>query len=366
MTPNHTVNLITQQMHSAGWLRHLTLVTLSIICLSANAMNFELQTHDFMDNFHWVNAYDDLVRVYATGEINQNSGAAFERFVKQNKLQKAIVFFNSGGGSLVGAIELGTVIRRLRFDTGIALFRDGATQYEGICASACVYAFAGGVSRYYKAGGTRLGLHQFYATDNSISNEESQKVSGILVAYLQNMGVDALAFSVSSKAVPEEIVWLSADDALRLKFANNGERPATAELKLQYNITYLKIEQERSSGTSRFLFDCLNKEIVLTGGMVADPEKSKNTFDWATRSFFTFGKDTIQEERKENNPTGITVRGSVVWVNRTLKRNEVQKLLASDLIGTWVAGDGFMSYGALASINNVKGNIQDFVSNCLK
>lgn len=349
-----------------GIFRYRALVALSSICLSANAMKFESPNHEFMDNFHWVNENGGLFRVYATGEIDNNSGAMFDRFVKQNKIQRAIVFFNSGGGSLSGAIELGKVIRQLGFDTGIASFRDGTTKYEGICASACAYAFAGGVSRYYKAGATRLGLHQFYSKDNLISNKASQEVSGLLVAYLQSMGVDALAFSVSSKAGPEEMLWLSADDAIRLKFSNNGERATTSELKLLDNITYLKIEQEKSAATGRFLFYCLNKQIVLWGGMVTDPENSNDKFDWATRSYFTFGGNTIQEERKEDNQEGITVSGSVVWVHRILRRNEAQELLASDSIGTWVASDGFMSYGALATISNVKSNIQNFFGNCLK
>lgn len=345
---------------------YLTLVVMSSICLSANAMKFSSPNHEFMDSFHWTNEKGDLLRVYATGEIDENSGEMLERFVKQNKIPKAIIFFNSGGGSLSGAIGLGKVIRQLGFDTGIASFENGTTKYEGICASACAYAFAGGVSRYYIAGATRLGLHQFYSKGNSISNKASQEVSGLLVAYLQSMGVDALAFSASSKAGPEEMLWLGADDATRLKFSNNGEHATSSELKLQDNITYLKIEQERSDATGRFLFYCLNKQIVLFGGMVTDPENSKNKFDWATKSYFTLGRNSMQEERKINNPKGITASGSVIWVNRTLRRNEVQELLASNSIGTWVASDGFMSYGALATISNVKSSIQNFISNCQK
>lgn len=344
--------------------RYLTLVVLSSICLSANAMKFETPRHEFINNFQWMNEKGDLLRVYATGEINENSGEMFDGFIKQYKIQRAIVFFNSGGGSLSGAIELGKVIRRLGFDTGIASFKDGATKYEGICASACVYAFAGGVSRYYSAGETKLGLHQFYSKDNVITNKTSQEVSGYLVAYLQSMGLDALAFSASTQAGPEEMLWLSADDATKLKFSNNGERATTSELKLNDNMTYLKIEQERSEATGRFIFNCLNKQIFLFGGMVTDPENSKVKFDWATKSYFTFDKNPIQMERKEDNPEGVRVSGSVVWVGRKLSQKEVRKLLASDSLGTWVASDGFMSYGALATISDVKSSIVSYFRNC--
>lgn len=332
----------------------------------AQAMVFEAPNHDFNSNFEWVNANGGLLRVYATGEIDENTGEEFDRYVKQNKLPRSIVFFNSSGGSLSGAIKLGKLIRQLGFDTGVASYKAGTTKYEGICASACAYAFAGGVSRYYKAGATRLGLHQFYSTDNVISNRASQEVSGLLVAYLQSMGVDALAFSASATAGPDEMFWLTADEAARLRFANNGEHATTSELKLQDNITYLKIEQEKSESTGRFLFYCLDKQIVLFAGMVTDPVNTKNVFEWATRSYLTVGNSRIQEERKEANPKGLAASGSVVWVNRTLTRKETQQLHVSSSIGTWTAADGFMSHGSVVDIRAVKGSLQNFVANCLK
>lgn len=140
----------------------------------SQAMVFKAPSHDLNSNFEWVNANGGLVRIYATGEIDENTGREFERFVKQNKLPRSIVFFNSGGGSLSGAIKLGKLIRQMGFDTGVASYKAGTTRHEGICASACTYAFAGGVSRYYEAGAARLGLHQFYSTDNVISNRSSQ------------------------------------------------------------------------------------------------------------------------------------------------------------------------------------------------
>lgn len=180
------------------------------------------------------------------------------------------------------------------------------------------------------------------------------------------MGVDALAFSVSSKAGPDEMLWLTADEAARLRFANNGEHATTSELKLQDNITYLKIEQEKSESTGRFLFYCLEKQIVLMAGMVTNPVKTQDVFEWATRSYLTIGNSRIQEERKQVNPKGLTASGSVVWASRTLTRNETQKLQASSSIGTWSAADGFMSHGSVVDISAVKGSLQNFVANCLR
>lgn len=60
------------------------------------------------------------------------------------------VRFNSRGGSLEAGIEIGEAIRARRLATRVT---SGA-----VCASACVYAFLGGIIRTVDAGG-RVGIH---------------------------------------------------------------------------------------------------------------------------------------------------------------------------------------------------------------
>lgn len=61
---------------------------------------------------------------------------------------------------------------------------------------------------------------------------QAQEISGLLVAYLSSMGIDALAFSLSTQAGAEEMFWLNEADAIELGFANNGVQPTWAELKM--------------------------------------------------------------------------------------------------------------------------------------
>lgn len=342
----------------------LVVAIFSLIHVGAQAMTFAIPQHEFNDQFAWVNAHGGVVRIYASGPIQGNEATDLERFLKTNNITNAILLFDSPGGSLSDALALGQAIRKLGLSTGIATFSAGKMLQEGMCASACTYAFAGGVNRYYSAGRTRIGLHQFYSTANTISNKTSQEVSGILVAFLQSMGVDALAFSVSAQAGPDSIAWLSAEDALRLRFANNGTQDAIAELKLQDNITYLKIEQPRADISARFLFYCIKKQIVAFGGYVTTPEDSRNKWDWATRSFFMFDQDLIQEERKDANPKNLNAAGSVVWLNRTLSRGNVQRLLRADSISAVIGGDGFMTYSATAALGHVRPQLKNYVKNC--
>jgi hypothetical protein len=99
-------------------------------------------------------------------------------------------------------------------------------------------------------------------------------------------------------------------------------------------------------------------------GYVTTPEDARNKFDRATRSFLAVGGDTVQEQRKENTRKGITSMGSVVWVQRTLTRPEVQRLMNADSIGVVLGSDGFMTYSATANLSSVLDKFQNYVRTC--
>lgn len=331
---------------------------------NCHAMTFSAPKHELAEVMMWENDHPGRVRIYADGEITNTTVVQFNSFVKENKIKSAMVMFNSGGGSLFDGIRLGSSIRSLGFDTSIATYSNGKTIEQGICASACAYAFAGGVGRYYSGGGMRLGIHQFYSSGKTISNQASQETSGLIVAHLQKMGVDAFAFAAASFTAKESMLWLTVKDAEELQFANNGAFPTTAELKQSSGATYLKIEQVRVSEVGRLLFFCIDKQISLGGGIVTTEEDAKNKNEWATQTYFSFDYNTVQLQRRTENPKGFTTNGSVSWVTRTLSNNEINQLMATKLFTVGVGGDGAMAYIANVDISKVKSKIGNFVNNC--
>ncbi len=196
----------------------LILMVFGLASGAANAMTFTAPKHSLPDVVRWMDQHGDTTRIYAEGEITATSAGELEQFVRANHIESGMVLLNSPGGSLMGGVALGNAIRKLGFDTGIATYAHGGMVTSGICASACAYAFAGGRGRYYSGGATRLGVHQFHSQGYDIDSGTSQEVSGILVAYLQRMGVDASAFSASASVQPNDILWLSAAEASRLHF----------------------------------------------------------------------------------------------------------------------------------------------------
>jgi hypothetical protein len=328
-------------------------------------MTFTAPKHNLPDAATWMDQHGNTTRIYADGEITATSASELEQFVHVNHIDSGMILFNSPGGSLMGGVALGNIIRKLGFDTGIATYAHEEMVTSGICASACAYAFAGGRGRYYSGGNTKLGIHQFYSQDTDIGNGTSQEVSGLLVAYLQRMGIDALAFSASASVQPDDILWLNAADASRLHFANNGIEPTTAQLKQAKGSTYLRVEQKYTSSSARFVFNCARDgKLLLMGGIVTDRQDAKQHYDWATQSFVTLDAQTIQTKRKGSANDGLTRSDATIWVTRVLTPAEVRKLLAAKTITTWVAADGAVGETGAADISGVRDEIRDFVSNC--
>lgn len=303
--------------------------------------------------------------IFATGEITDGTAERFKDFVKANNIENAKVSFNSPGGSLFEGMKLGRAIRALGFYTTVGVynptFTEGASK-AAICASACAYAFAGGTSRFLDGYTGRLGIHQFYAPDDvGVTGEDVQQVSGLLVAYLDEMGVDAKAFSLSTVAGRDGMIWLPPEDALTLRFANNGSELPTAEIRLSGMIPYLRVEQNHHDVTARVLFNCQAKQMSMMFGIVTDPTSSAMFAENQKRSYFEFDQ---QEFLVVTGKSGGKANGSVVWLSRDLRSEQLLQLLRASVVSGWIDGFGAVRYGASLDIPPVRGKIVEFAKQC--
>ena len=239
----------------------------------------------------WVNKMTGggVEDIYASGEITEGTTDRLLAFVRQNKVEAGEIHFNSPGGSLAEGMKLGRAIRALQFFTTIGVYSpkyDPDANLKSICASACAYAFAGGTSRFLDAYTGKLGIHQFYFPDSAnVSGEAVQKVSGLIVGYLDQMGIDAKAFAISTIADRDGMIWLTHKDALKLRFANNGDEPPIAEIKLASMTPYLRVQQEHYNVTVRVLFDCEDNRLRMKFGIVTDPTSSAMFAENQKRSY---------------------------------------------------------------------------------
>jgi len=171
--------------------------------------------------------------VQATGEITSDTSKEFEAFAAKH-LAAGIVRLNSPGGSLAGGIALGELFRSRGISTEVGssapitgVVDPGvADRSQGVCASACAYAFLGGVERSLDER-AKLGFHRFYE-ENALERPsaklftgqdlgDAQIITAGLTLYTLKMGVDASLIALAASAGPNEMYWISREEAQKLR-----------------------------------------------------------------------------------------------------------------------------------------------------
>lgn len=161
--------------------------------------------------------------VIVSGSFEAGASDRFEAFVKDpdNGVEGFQVLLDSSGLFLREGIEFGRKIRARGFHTVVGRY-DG-DNFErpiapGDCLSACAYAFLGGEGRRV-AEGSRLGFHQFGlpggdTLPDAVGLAGGQEISGLLIAYLIEMGIDPRLFVLASATPSNEMQYPSADQRL--------------------------------------------------------------------------------------------------------------------------------------------------------
>ncbi len=146
----------------------------------------------------------DTPTVTVRGTLETDDGKRFSDAVAG--LTKALVMFSSNGGDLDSGLAIGRAIRQGKFSTAVP---------AGVqCASACALAWLGGTTRYM-ANSARIGFHAAYVEERG-GPRESGVGNALVGAYLNGLGLPEAAVIFMTSAAPEEIKWLTMEDARKL------------------------------------------------------------------------------------------------------------------------------------------------------
>ncbi len=142
---------------------------------------------------------DGIALVLVQGPLTISDASEFQS--KTGPLSKAIVLFQSDGGSVVAGIQIGEIIRLKNFVTLVP--------NETRCASACAIAWLGGTRRFMGPG-ARIGFH---AAHDASSGQETGVGNALVGAYLSRIGLPYSAVIYITQAAPNSMTWLSLSDA---------------------------------------------------------------------------------------------------------------------------------------------------------
>lgn len=214
--------------------------------------------------------------IYASGDIAKDTAKLFEETVKKNNIKDAVVYFNSTGGLVVESIKLAESIRAHGFGTSVQK-REGDFSPKAMCASACVYAYAGGVARYLDDDKGRLGVHQYFAAKMTNSDDQkddlkvAQLLGSVIVAHLQKMGVSTALYVAAAITDSQDMLWMGRKQAESFDLVNNGELPAEANLRLtDQGHPYLLVSQVADKGKTYILLSCGSDGIMFNGGALGE------------------------------------------------------------------------------------------------
>lgn len=129
------------------------------------------------------------------------------------------VVLSSPGGDLDQAIIIGEIIRARGLTTAVGTFDADSRLRPSYCASACVFAYAGGKDRL-GVQGSRLGVHRF-TTEGAGRDAvaDAQRTTGMILGYMTRMGISPAV--VEAMSATDAIRWLDSKEALDMKLVTD-------------------------------------------------------------------------------------------------------------------------------------------------
>ena len=142
--------------------------------------------------------------VIVKGDIEVGDYETFKRVASKLPSGSTLVAFNSDGGAAIDGMNMGLLIRELRFATYVPS--------DAVCASVCALAWLAGTPRYVTMKSS-IGFHAAYKKD---SKEVSSVGNALVGAYLMQIGLSYAAIVELTKTNPDDVLWMNGAMAQKL------------------------------------------------------------------------------------------------------------------------------------------------------
>ena len=301
--------------------------------------------------------------VYASGAIVAGTTETLLAFIRKNRLEHARIYFDSPGGDVAESMKLGEELRSRHLNTAIGRPDDTPDEEsEAICASACVFAYAGGENRFMPANSGRLGIHQFHGARTKAAIAETQLISGLIVAYLSHMGVDPNVFAMQAMVDPNSIMWLTPKQARALGFVNDGAQPTTAEITLVDMVPVLMLTQRRYDMEMSTAVICGVEHMRITTALSADYTDANHMRDLSRGYFELDGQLALDQ----HGPKSVSYDRGVVTVSRALSDETLARLLAANALALWVENGSGQRWGSAMDLRDVHDKMASYFTECTR
>lgn len=219
-------------------------------------------------------------KIFAEGEIDADAGSRLEQALSQSDIPLGSqIYINSPGGSLVGGLDLGRVIRNYSLDSYVGkegkLERGFQFHESGNCMSAAAIAYLGGRYRFIDRT-SQVGIHRFSLGPSFQGDvDRAQMLSATVVEYIQSMGVSTDLFALASDVPADDILIVPHETLRRLGVVNDGQGATNWSIEAIEGALYLKGTRETVFGIQKFLIVFPREgdpylHIIFEGGELVD------------------------------------------------------------------------------------------------
>ena len=197
-------------------------------------------------------------KIFAEGEIDADAGNRLEKALLQNHVPSGSqIYINSNGGSLVGGLDLGRVIRNRALVSYVGKegkFEKGFQFHEsGSCMSAAAIAYLGGQHRFIDLN-SLFGVHRFSLASGDKDNVDyAQMLSATVIEYIQSMGISTELFALAADVPADDILIVPHETLRRLRVVNDGQGATIWTIEALKEGLYLKGARETVYGIQKFL-----------------------------------------------------------------------------------------------------------------
>ncbi len=215
-----------------------------------------------------VKVYDNhgFKMVAIDGFIHHPTADAFKQLIDLKAAGHGIVYFNSAGGDIDAAMELGRAIRASGYATQVGKLgerEDENAVLAGKCESACPIAFLGGKYRLLDTGTGRLAVHRFYTASQGRFAVDSKRLFDAernLRLYIEEMDIHTELLDLIKRTPPDQLAIIPPQNA-RYWNIETGREIVSWESSSMQGVTG---RMESTTGELRMEFKCVGNTVQLT------------------------------------------------------------------------------------------------------
>jgi hypothetical protein len=276
-------------------------------------------------------------QIYLSGVIDANAAQRFEAMVKSGKIASGSdIYLNASGTDINAGMALGRLFRESAMVTHLGTPRAPRQSGAGkpaTCTGACAYAYLGGIYRWAPTGADRIGFPAQSSSDpKGVSDGQASQAADPIAAYMKDMGIDASALAAPPSASRDDVTWLTAEQMIASRVANNGRQPLIATYQLKEGVPDLELDEVKRGGEHRMTLQCKQNGVTLTAYNIVGADHARQIVARSAHSFF----EVNHVESLPSQPDNATLDDQSVMITRTYPSSQLGSLISAHTLGAWV------------------------------